>query len=353
MTSASRSLLVLADSLDGGMGAAALSHCRLFALNGWRVHLAAPGAEALAPDGVRGHDLTVPESAFHLRPMVAAARQSRRLLRELSPDVSHVHGLRTLAILLAGGHRVFVTLHGGGRNPGQTALGTWIRARSRDLAPLLVRGAFSVVPVEHGRWTTMLVPSPQLHGLEDVVSRAPDADPLFLFVARLAPPKRPEVFVDAIASLHERVPNARGVVLGDGPGRIALEARIQETGAPVSLVGHVSDMKSWYEQAWGVCLFSDSEALPFVVQEAMWAGRPVVASKLAGIEWFAGSAARYVGAATEAAEALHELCDPRVRNARGQAARLRATSMLAPDRLYQALVDAYGVDCQASVPERL
>jgi len=182
-------------------------------------------------------------------------------------------------------------------------------------------------------------------------SQAPDADPLFIFVARLAPPKRPEIFVDAIASLRERVPNAHGVVLGDGPGRIALEARIRETGAPVRLVGHVSDMKPWYRQAWGVCLFSDFEALPFVVQEAMWAARPVVASKLAGIEWFAGSAARYVDAPKDAVEALHELCDPTVRDARGRAAHTRARSMLAPDRLYQSLVDAYGIACEDSVRE--
>ena len=328
------------------MGAAAFSHCRLFAQSGWNVSLAAPGARAQVTDGIRGFDLAVPESAFRFRPMLGAAGQARRLLRKLKPDVVHVHGMRTLAVLLAAGHRPFVTLHGGGRNPGQTSLGTRIRERSRDLAPLLVRGAFSVVPLERGRWTTMLLPSPRLVELEAVAMEAVATDPLFIFVARLAPPKRPDVFVDAMASLKGRVPNAHGVVLGEGPGRAALEARIRATGAPVRLMGQVKDMTPWYRQAWGVCLFSDFEALPFVVQEAMWAGRPVITSNLPGVEWFAANTARYVREPGAVVEALHELCDPTVRESRGRAATMRARSMLAPDRLYQTLVDAYGAGRQ-------
>ena len=348
-----RSLLVLADSLEGGLGAAALSHCQLFAENGWRVSLAAPGAGAQATREIQGYDLDVPEAAFHIRPMLGAAQQARRLLRELEPDVAHAHGLRTLAFVLAGGRRPFVTLHGGGRIPGQTSLGTLIRERSRYLAPLLVPGAFSAVPFERGRWTTMVIPSPRLHALEGVSPEDFAPDPLFLFVARLTPPKRPEMFVDAMAALKDRVPTARGVVIGDGPGRAALEARIRATEAPVDLVGHDEDMTRWYRHAWGVCLFSDFEAVNFVVQEAMWAGRPVITSRLPGVEWLASTTVRYVREPGEAADALHELCDPAVRDSRGREAQLRARSMLAPDRLYQTLVDAYGIGRrQPSVKEQ-
>ena len=344
MTGRPKSLLVVADSLEGGLGAAALSHCRLFAQNGWTVSLAAPGAGAQVTDGIQGHGLGVPEAAFHLRPMLGAAQQARRLLRELEPDVVHAHGLRTLAVLLAGGRRPFVTLHGGGRIPGQTSLGTWMRTSSRYLAPLLVPGAFSAVPFERGRWTTMVIPSPQLDQLEGVAGEPVATDPLFIFVARLAPPKRPEMFVDAMAALRHRVPNARGVVLGDGPGRAALEARIRAKDAPVRLVGQVKDMTRWYRQAWGVCLLSDFEAVNFVVQEAMWAGRPVITSRLPGVEWLAADTARYVREPAAVVDALHELCDPSIRESRGRAAHLRALSMLAPGQLYQPLVDAYGID---------
>jgi len=187
----------------------------------------------------------------------------------------------------------------------------------------------------------MLIPSPRLAALERISVEAVAGEPLFLFVARLAPPKRPELFVEAMTSLRARVPAARGVVLGDGPGRADLEELIHVTGAPVCLVGQVEDMTDWYRRSWGVCLFSDFESLPFVVQEAMWAGRPVITSDLPGVEWFAGDTVRYVREPTAAVEALHELCDPAIRVSRGRAGRQRARSMLAPDRLYQTLVDAY------------
>jgi glycosyltransferase involved in cell wall biosynthesis len=277
------SLLVIADSLDGGMGAAALGQCALFARAGWRVDLAAPAAMSSAADGIHRHDLDVPVSAFKVAAMLRGARQARRLVHDLDSDIVHVHGLRTLAVLAAGGTRPFVTLHSSGRNPGQTAVGTWIRKASRGIAPLFARGAFSVVPVARGRWSTMLVPSPRLEALDRKAPGELASHPLFVFPARLAPPKRPELFIDAMAALAERVPGVEGVVLGEGPDRTSLEARILATGAPVRLLGYVEDPTPWYRQAWGVCLLSDFESLPFVVQEAMWAGRAVVSSDLPGV----------------------------------------------------------------------
>jgi glycosyltransferase involved in cell wall biosynthesis len=189
----------------------------------------------------------------------------------------------------------------------------------------------------------MLVPSPRLEALDAGSPGEFSSHPLFVFPARLAPPKRPELFIDAMAALAERVPEAEGVVLGEGPARASLEARIRATGAPVRLLGHVEDPTPWYRRAWGVCLLSDFESLPFVVQEAMWAGRPVVSSDLPGVKWFAGETVRYVRGQAATVDALLELCDPSVRDARGRAARARARSLLSSDKLYQTLIDAYGV----------
>jgi glycosyltransferase involved in cell wall biosynthesis len=337
------SLLVVADSLEGGIGGAVIGHCRLFAGHGWRVALGAPDAQVHAPDPVVAHDLAIPDGAVEIHRMLAAARHVRRLVRELRPDVVHAHGLRSLAVVLAAGRRPYVTLHSSDRTPGRTTKGTWVRDRFRDIAPRLVPGAFSVVPLERGRWTPVLLSSPRLPALEELDPEPGSRDPLFLFVSRLAPPKRPDLFVDAMAALSEHVPTARGVVLGDGPGRAALEARIQAAGAPVRVMGQVDDMPHWYGQAWGVCLFSDSEGLPFVVQEAMWAGRPLVTTDLKGVSWFAGDTVPHVSDASTAAEAMRELCDPTCRAARGRAVRDRARSMLADDLVYQTLARSYGV----------
>ena len=341
MISACPSLMVVADSLEGGMGAAVTSHCKLFAGEGWHVTLAAPCASESGLDEVRCIDLPVPESAFQMRAMVRTARRIRGLMREFRPDVTHAHGLRVYAAVLAGAHRAFLTLHGAGHNPRQSAVAEFVRAQSRNLVPLVTRGAFTVSPLDRGRWTTMLFPSPRLPALDDVASRTRDESPLFLFVGRLAPPKRPDVFVDALAILRDRVPGVRGVVLGDGPDRMALAERIRRTDAPVTLHGHADDLVDWYGRAWGVCLISDFEGLPFVVQEAMWAGRPVLTSRLPGVEWFAADAARYVSDALELAEGMRELCDPEVRDERGLAARRRVRSMLSHDSLYTSLAEVY------------
>jgi len=107
------------------------------------------------------------------------------------------------------------------------------------------------------------------------------------------------------------------------------------------LMGHSEDMSDWYGRAWGVCLISDFEGLPFVVQEAMWAGRPVVTSPLSGVQWLAADAARYVTDAPSLAGALRELCEVTVRDERGLAARHRVRTMLSHDSLYNSLAQAY------------
>jgi glycosyltransferase involved in cell wall biosynthesis len=333
---------VVADSLDGGIGAAVISHCTLFAGHGWQVTLAAPAAPNHQAPGVETRHLAVPDGARQVGSMASAARATRRLVQELRPDVVHAHGLRSLAVVLAGGRRPFVTLHSSDRAPGPISKVAWVREKFRDVTPFLVPAAFSVVPLSRGRWTTTLILSPRLPVLRGVVAEDVSSEPLFVFVSRLAPPKRPELFVDAMAAVAEAVPGARGVILGEGPGRAALEQQIRETGAPVRLMGQVDDMTSWYAQAWGVCLFSDSEGLPFVVQEAMWAGRPVVTSPLRGISWFAGDSVRYVTDPASIVDALVELCDPETRRTRGRLARERAGAMSGDDGVYRILLSAYG-----------
>ena len=343
-TGRQRSLLIVADSLEGGIGSAVLSHCHLFREHGWLVALAAPEARAHTGESSLAFDLAVPGAAARVASMLAASRRVRRLTREVRPDVVHAHGLRSLAVVLAAGHRPFVTLHSSDPTPGTATRGAWLRERFRGIAPLLVPAAFSVVPVSSGRWIPLLLPSPRLPALAALPLDPGSPHPLFIFPARLSPPKRQELFIDAMAALALQVPDARGVLLGEGPARAALEDRIRTSGAPVRLMGRVDDMVSWYRDSWAVCLFSDSEGLPFVVQEAMQAARPVVTTQLRGVAWFAGDAACQVDDAAAAAEALAELCDPMVRAQRGRAARERATLMLAEDRVYLTLARAYAAE---------
>ena len=68
----------------------------------------------------------------------------------------------------------------------------------------------------------------------------PDA-PLVVSVSRLVPRKGMDVLVDAAARLADRVPGITVAIAGRGRDRERLAARVAELGAPVRLLGSVSD----------------------------------------------------------------------------------------------------------------
>ena len=105
---------------------------------------------------------------------------------------------------------------------------------------------------------------------------------LVLTVSRIAPQKDLEVLVAAAAAVQ--VP-CRFVVVGDGDAelRTRLEDQIRSTGAPVELVGARDDVAQLLRAADVFVLPSAWEARALVVQEAMAAGTPVVASDVGGL----------------------------------------------------------------------
>ena len=106
--------------------------------------------------------------------------------------------------------------------------------------------------------------------------------PLVLTVSRIAPQKDLGTLVEAAAALR---PPCRWVVVGDGDPdlRRGLEERIRRTGAPVELVGARADAADLLRAADVFVLPSTWEARALVVQEAMAAGVPVVASDGGGL----------------------------------------------------------------------
>jgi glycosyltransferase involved in cell wall biosynthesis len=186
---------------------------------------------------------------------------------------------------------------------------------------------------------TLLHASPRL--AEITTSPVPlGSTPTFLWFGRLDAPKRPDVFVEAVAAASRKVP-MRGVMLGDGPWREAVCARVRELEAPIEVVGSSDQVAAHLRDATAVCLFSGFEGVPFAVQEAMWAGRAVVLSPLPSLKWFAGDAAIYAADAGEAEVALLALADDATATERGEAAAARARSLLTPDAPFPALLSDY------------
>ncbi|MEJ2848708.1 glycosyltransferase [Nocardioides sp. CCNWLW212] len=110
---------------------------------------------------------------------------------------------------------------------------------------------------------------------------APDV-PVALCLARLAPPKRHDLLVEA----WQRVPApAVLLVAGDGEHRDRVEEQVRAAGLEhrVRLLGQRRDVARLLAAADVLVLPSDREGLPMTVLEAMAAGVPVVASAVGGL----------------------------------------------------------------------
>ena len=115
---------------------------------------------------------------------------------------------------------------------------------------------------------------------------------LVLHVGRLVEKKGTAILIDAFAELRGRNPEARLVILGDGPDRVGLEIRANRFGLgdSVSFLGARSpeEVEAHMRRAWVLAAPSvtardgDSEGLPTVIVEAAASGLPAVVSDHSG-----------------------------------------------------------------------
>ncbi len=118
---------------------------------------------------------------------------------------------------------------------------------------------------------------------------AGEADFVFLFVAKLIPKKRPLLLLDALARLRADDPDAfartRLWIVGDGPMRGEIEARVRAESLPARLLGFVNQRELPAAYAAGDCLVLPSdgdETWGLVVNEAFACGLPAIVSDDAG-----------------------------------------------------------------------
>ncbi len=111
----------------------------------------------------------------------------------------------------------------------------------------------------------------------------PASSPVVGIVARLVPIKGHELFLDAAAMLHKRLPEVAFVVIGDGARRAELEHYAKEVGGPATFTGWETDLASVYAALDVICLTSFNEGSPVALIEAMAAGKPVVSTAAGGV----------------------------------------------------------------------
>ena len=157
--------------------------------------------------------------------------------------------------------------------------------------------------------------------------------PIVGFVGRLSWEKGPDVFLRTALAVHASCPDARFVLVGDGPMRQHLETFVARFGlsAYVHLAGTQSDMPRVLGEFDVLVSSSHSEAMPLAIMEAMASGLPVVATRVGGVAdlldngvtgWLANDG-DFEGLATRVVDLLR---DDTLRLTAGRAARARACS---------------------------
>ena len=236
-----------------------------------------------------------------------AVLRLRHLLAGSGADVVHAHGLRAgaLAVLAlslrpAGGPQpLVVTVHNAPPSAGVNgaiyqALELIVarsaaavlcvsadleermrRAGARDVGRALVPSLGSAGPgsAELGR-----AAGPGSAGLGRAAGR-----PLIVAAGRLAPQKGFATLIEAATRWQDLSPAPLLAIAGEGPLRAELTASAAPLGAAVRFLGHRADVPALLAAADVFVLPSVWEGQPLILQEAVRAGRPIVATRVGGI----------------------------------------------------------------------
>lgn len=332
-------LLIVSDTLAGGMGALARTHGDWFAARNWDVSLAAPADGTLPSDPVRFVEVPAVSSMRRL----GEVQRARAALQRLGDfDVVHAHGMRSFALCrLSGLGKPYVSVHGNHPSHDDPRGYDAVRRFAFGLLPRLARGASSGEPTTIPGWDYFPFASPLLARLDVLPFPAPSTVPTVAWLGLMDDRKQPDVFVRAVASLAADGLAVRGVMGGTGPRFDEIKALVASLDAPVELLGQ-TDPVALLRAAWVLALFSRSEGTPLAVMEAMWAGRSVVASSLPGNAHLVGDTGALADDVDSAARALRAvLGDHAVAAARGAAAAARVRTLLTPDTPWAELESQY------------
>jgi glycosyltransferase involved in cell wall biosynthesis len=275
--------------------------------------------------------------------VVSEARALTRLLREVTPDLVHLHSSKAgLAGRLSLRGRIptvfqphawsFDAVDGAQRLGAQswerfavrwTDLLVCVSDQEREAGERAgVRAEALIIP--NGVDVLRLVPAGDAERRRARALLGLPDRPLIVCVGRLARQKGQDLLIAALPRLLEQVPDALVVLVGDGPD----EAVLRSSAPPaVVFAGKRSDVAKWLIAADVVALPSRWEAgLSLVAMEAMAVGRSIVAFDVAGARaGLAGAGAVVqIGVVPALADALAaRLADPAMAAEEGRFGRAR------------------------------
>lgn len=304
---------------------------------------------------------------------LAVVTRLRRLVTAFRADVVHAHGFRASLVSLA----ALAVMR---KRPGfvsswhNTLMGQGLRARvEKTVATAIARGADLVLGASEdlvdlardlgaGRSGFAPAAAPPQGFAEDVNTSLlrssltqelgiPRNGTLLLAVGRIAPQKDYDVLVDALADIAHDHPEAQCLIAGsaDEKEQARLTRRIEEHAQEgrrpaVHFLGQRTDIAALHQVSDVFLLSSRWEARALVLQEAMLAGRAILATATGGTPGLVGDAGILVpqGDSHAFAAGLRSLLDdPRLRAELGRSAALRALDLPDEEEAAQTVRAAY------------
>lgn len=288
--------------------------------------------------------------------LLASVRALRRHLHSTRVDLIHVHSAVAGVVARLAGKLsqtpVVYTVHGFGFKPQAPAAIRWNAWLAE--AVLAAWTTRMVCVSEHEKSLARRLPMDPdraiviANAIADVVWHSDQRSerPGIVMVARMAPPKRHDLLLQALALMAAQGTRPVVRLLGEGPKRASLEQLAGQLDLPhVQFSGDVHNVAEQLAQHQIFVLLSDHEGLPISLIEAMRAGMAIVASRLPGTEELLidGESALLVSnEALEVQQALERLLtDAPLRRRLASAARQRYEDRHRPEAMAAQLLQVY------------
>ena len=233
---------------------------------------------------------------------IPALYRSYQHIRSLQPDILHGHGAKGGALarvigsaLRANRCRVarLYSPHGGSLHFDTATLSGRVVTRLERLQEHFTDALVFVCDYERETYQAKIgIPRTRqrviLNGVRDsefqsVPAGADAVD--FLYIGMLRDLKGPDVFIDAFARTERELGRPlSALIVGDGPDRDRYEATIAARGLGRRIrMLPAMPAREAFAMARVVVVPSRAEAMPYIVIEALAAGKPVIASRVGGI----------------------------------------------------------------------